>query len=350
MARRRKYNPSQKRDFHGRWATGSLGGLKTTGAAPIKRSSSVVSATGGNTKRYDAFLAKQAQQKSAARRTNIKRAALGAVVVGAAGAGAYIGSRGKNKGTKDAPLGNVAHVPVKSQGPTVPFIGKITEPTKMETAPSPSRTVSTAPVHAKAVNGTEVKPTKPVAKPNPTSSPVAAKVTSGVSTVQSERELVSLKRKTPKVKSNPTSNPIPTPGALITEDGKHVKIVKGLNDAERIRLENNAVKAASDLHKLEKKAGVNVGSTARRDFDKKNKAKRTKAQAKLDANEAARLKRREDMSKAISDSFGAGAVVKATGSRRDRAEARYVSILENMLNGGTALNRSQRKFLKDYGV
>jgi len=310
----------------------------------------MASATGGNTKRYDAFLAKQAQQKQAARRTNIKRAALGAVVVGAAGAGAYIGSRGNNKGTKDAPLGNVAHVPVKSKGPKAPFIGKITEPTKMETAPSPSRTVSPAPVHAKAVNGTEVKPSKPTAKSNPTSSPVAAKVTTGVATVQSERALVDLKRKGPKPKSNPTSNSVPTPGALITEDGKHVTVVKGLNDAERIRLENNAVAAAKKLADLEKKAGVNVGSQARRDFEKKNKAKRTKAQAKLDANEAIRLKRREDMSKAIQDSFGAGAVVKATGSRRDRAEARYVSILENMMDRGTALNRAQRKFLKDYGV
>lgn len=344
MARRRKYNPSQKRDFHGRWATGSLAGLKTTGASPIARTAT------GNTKRYDAFLAKQAQQKQMARRTNLKRAALGAAIVSAAGAGAYIGSRGNNKGTKNVPLGNVAHIPVKSQGPKAPFIGKITEPKKMAAAPSPSRTVSPTPVRAKAVNGTEVKSSKPVAKPNPTSSPVAAKVTSGVSTVQSERAIVDLKRKGPKPKSNPTSNPVPTPGALVTEDGKHVRVVKGLNDAERIRLENNAVKAAADLARLEKKAGVNVGSTARRDFDRKNATRRTKAQAKLDANEAKRVQRREEMSKAIHDSFGAGAVLRATGSRRDRAEARYATILENMMDGGTALNRGQRKFLKDYGV
>jgi len=335
MARRR-YNPAQKRARNGQWAKGSLSGVKASTAT-------------GNTKRYDAFLAKQAQQKSAARKTAIKRAALGAALVGAAGAGAYIGSRGNNKGAKEGPLGNVAHVPVKSQGPERPVVGKITKPTKMETTASPVRATSSEPVRAKAVNGTEIKRTKPAAKTNPVSNPVSAQVTSGVGTVKAERAMVSLK-KGPKPKSNPSGNPVPTPGALVTEDGQNVKVVKGLNDAERIRLENNAVEAAAKLAKLEKQAGVNVGSQARKDFDKKNKAKRTKAQAKLEASEAKRVKRREEMSQAIQNSFGAGAVANFTGSRRDRAEARYATLLENMMDSGTSLNRSQRKFLRDYGV
>jgi hypothetical protein len=173
-------------------------------------------------------------------------------------------------------------------------------------------------------------------------------VTTGVGTVKAERAMVSLKRTGPKPKSNPSGNPVPTPGMLVTEDGKSVKAVKGLNDAERIRLENNAIKATRELAKLEKKAGVNVGSQARKEFDKKNAEKRTKAQAQRDRQEAKRIARRQDMSKAIRQSMSASNIMGSKMSTRDKAEARYATILENMLDSGTTLNRQQRTFLRDY--
>lgn len=349
MARRRRYNPSQKRDYHGRWAAGSLSGSQASGASNISRGGSpAVRAATGNTRRYDAYLAKQAEQKAAARKTTIKRVATGAAILAAAGTGAYLGSRNKSSGTKDTPLGNVAHFPVKSETPKVPVVGNGSTPKKMEVSASTPRKVSPAPVVSKAVAGTTVVVKKPVAKANPTASPVATPVTSGVSSVKAEGAMVSLVRKGPKPKSNPSGNPVPTPGALVTEDGQSVKVVKGLNDAERIRLENNAVNAARKLADMEKKAGVNVGSTARRDFDKKNKAKRTKSEAAKARKDEQAAKRRKEMSKHIQSTMGVQAVAGSKMSSKEKAEARYATILENMMDSGTALNRKQRTFLKDY--
>jgi hypothetical protein len=345
MARRRKFNPSQKRDFHGRWTAGS----PASGASRISRSAGgVVRSSTGNTRRYDAYLAQQAAQKQAARRSAVKKVVLGAAIVGAAGAGAYVGSRGKSKSTKDSPLGSVSHLPIKKEIVKVPIVGRSSTPKRLETTASTPRTVSSSPVVARAINGTEIKRQRPVAKANPTSSPVQAPVTHGVSTIKAEAARVSLKRTGPKPKSNPAGNPISTPGLLVTEDGKRVKVVKGLADKERIEIERRAVAAASKLAALEKKAGVNAGSQARRDFDKKNAAKRTKSQAARDRKDKQAAARRDEMSKAIRDSFGSQAVLKGSGSRRDRAEARYATILENMMESGTSLNRKQRTFLKDY--
>lgn len=342
MARRR-YNPNQKRDRNGKWTKGSLSGSRVGSSTTISRSSST-----GNTRRYDAYLAKQAAQKQQARKTAIKRVVLGAAVLGAAGAGVYVGSRNGSSNARQSPANPVRNLRVESQGPKVPVVGRSTTPKKMETSAGSLRKVAAGPVVSKSTAGTRVTPSKPVAKSNPASAPIAAQVTSGVGTVKAERAMVSLKRTGSKPKPNPSGNPVPTPGALVTEDGKSVKVVKGLNDAERIRLENNALKAKRELAALEKKAGVNVGSQARRDFDKKNAEKRTKSQAQKDRAEAKRIKRREDMSKAIQQSMSVSNVIGSKMSTRDKAEARYATILENMMESGSPLNRKQRTFLKEY--
>lgn len=331
MARRR-YNPSQRRDFHGRWTAGSQAGKKT--------------AT-GNTRRYDAYLAKQSSIKQAKRKSTIKKIAFGAVVVGAASAGVLAGRRTQPKGNPNSPSGLSPSRPVVTQMPVRPAAGKSSPVKKMEMPKPRTNPVASKPVDLKDFQGARVSLVRTRKKANPTSSPSKTPVVTGVSTVKSEAALKNIK--TPKPKANPASNPVPTPGALVTEDGKKVSIVRGLNDKERVAIQQRAAQANKRLREMEKKAGINVGAEERRKFDKANAGKRTKSEAATAREAAKAAQRRSDMSKAIQASVGATAMT-GTLSRKERAENRYATILESMLSGGKTLNRTQRKFLKDYGV
>lgn len=344
MAKRR-YNPSQKRDFHGRWTKGSAGS-KASGSTSLARRSGVSSST-GNTRRYDAYLAKQASIKQAKRKSAIKKALVSAALVGATATGVYVGRRSQPKSNSNSPSGLSPSRSVVTDLPKRPVVGGSAPAKKVETSKPRRQPVSAKPAQLKDFQGAKVSLARSKTKANPTSSPAKTPAVTGVSTVKGEAALK--KARAPKPKANPTSNPVPTPGALLTEDGKRVSVVRGLNDKERASLQQRAAEANRRLRELEKKAGVNVGAEERKKFDKANAGKRTKSEAATAREAAKAAQRRSDMSKAIQASAGATAMASKL-SRRERAESRYVDILESMLAGGKALNRTQRKFLKDYGV
>lgn len=332
----RRFNPSQKRGYHGRWVRGSGAGAATK----------VV--TGGQSKQYAAF---QASQKSAARKARIKKVAVGAAVLGVAGAGVYAASR---KGSAHG--GVVRHVPTQplhTQGPKVPVAGRATHatPISLVRASVPKRS---SPAQLKVLQGGKMPskpamPSKSTAKPNGVHNPVAnpAVHAGSVSTVAAMKSVqkVSLTRQKPKNKAG-VQNPSPTPGAMLTEDGKKVVVVRGLQDARRIELERRAVKANRSLAEMEKKAGVNVGAKERAKFEAEYKRNIADKQAKRDAvtaaSDAKRIARRENFSATVAAQIGAQAII---GSRADRVEERYLSLLQKHVDSGKRLPPKQRKIL-----
>lgn len=117
MARRyyRKYSPKQKRDGNGKWTSGPAGAgkSKTIKKKSVTKSSAsaagranrnaarIASGTGGapqkRLSRGEAYQKRLAAEKSAKRKSNIKKGAIGLAAVGAVGFAAYKGNQAANK-------------------------------------------------------------------------------------------------------------------------------------------------------------------------------------------------------------------------------------------------------------
>lgn len=346
MARRRRYNPKQKRDSHGQWTRGNPATVSTrtqTGQAARAQ--------------YAA-----AYKKKQARKTAVKRVAAGLGIAAVAGATVYGLTRpaGTFKRNKTAPPGSasVASAPVaKSTGVSKPISKAPTKPGPMvvkASAKAPSRRLAGQPsgknfqatnaqkqAEVKVPSATKVAVATPApsAKKNPTSNPVKTPTVhaGAVSSVKDSTPATAPKAKTPKKPNKAgVQDPVATPVKVTKPTGNYVKANQqmvramrqaGLQPGAGVGRMNNDGKFVKTARSEE------VANRVEKDHMSAIHGQRT---AKNDA-------KRAEMAKAIRST----PVVSSGGTRRERAETRYASILEGHKARGGTLSRSQRKFLSD---
>lgn len=336
MARRRRYNPNQKRARNGQWTKGARGAALSTGAATPAGGGTYKTAKQRRYEGYQKHLAQQAEIQAANKRKNTRRAvagaALGAAAVGAIALSGVRRSRssitttpvrrddsprvGRPESRSGSPLAmHNANIARETPSSKVNLVRNMPKAKPVKVAPGPNKMAS-------QMAGTKA-PTKPKTAQAPNKAGVQNPGTAGL----------------PKKSGRKAKNDAPP---RFTE----VQIIKSQSQAKEVRERRNADIRALNEQIKKNGLGINDLSGARITDEAANRRAAAKArEAKKKDN--LRAKNYADTPKTIA----AEAARKAAAStRRARAEDRYASILVNARVSGKQLNRNQRKYLSDLGM
>lgn len=382
MARRRRFNPAEPRDIHGKWVKGSgatsrasykSGSYAARGtrtySQPVRYAQPARRAT-THSRQYSAYLAKQAAQqqaiqKKAKRNAVIKKAAVGAAILGAAGAGAYLGYRG-GAGRSNGFAGGKVHDLSKHRigNPIIVHPAGRPQVLKETVTPRPNNVLALPKgrVRGKAgaasnTLGTITAGHKAQGILGPGKNRSLNKVVVAKSGALGVIALGSGKQK--KAKGLP-GNPIKTP--KVVNDSIAYQ-VRGANDPNRVLINDRRIaqnKVINDLvrnaeQKAKAKATGGIANT--KAIKEVNLAKVTEKRNKSEAAKLREQKRREEKISTRRQDVATGvkiegmknsAIIKA--STKERAAQRYTDLLVGAKASGKQLTRSQRLYLKELGL
>lgn len=346
MARRRRYNPNQKRARNGQWTKAA--GL-STGAVTPAGGGTYKSAKQRRYEGYQKHLAQQAEiqaanKKKAARRKAIAGAALGAAAVGAIG---IAGVRRRNSSTATVtPIRKDDSVRVGR-----PASRTSSSPLGMHNANIAKETPS--PKVNLVRDMPKAKPVKVAAGPNKMAAPLAGNKASAPK--KAAQNKAGVQNPTPHKTVPPSVAKVQRGGSKAKGDApprsEEVLILKA-NSKERKDIRQRRNEDIRKMNETLRQKGLIINdlsgrritdaTATKRDAAREREQKR--AQAKRDANAhdpwAANRK--------LSREWAEARKMKAT--RRARAEERYLNIIQNAQLSGKKLNRTQRKYLSDLGL
>lgn len=344
MARRRRYNPNQKRAKNGQWTKGARGAALSTGAATPAGGGTYKTAKQRRYEGYQKHLAQQAEiqaanKKKAARRKAIAGAALGAAAVGAIGVAGV--RRRKGSMATVTPIRDdsvrVGRPSSRSGSPLATHNANIARET-----PSPKVNLVRDMPKAKPVK-VAAGPNKMAGQMAGTKAPAAKKVAQNRAGVQ---------------------NPTPAKVYVASKKGKNGQKLNGPRAAEVTVLKGNTLKEVAEVRKrriadnenlnnllMKEGLGIKWSDSGQRITDATANRKAAAVERNRIKGEKKRAENYKDTEKSIKLAAERAAnYAKLSSTRRARAEDRYTNMLLNMRESGTSLKRNQRKYLSDLGL